>query len=216
MYTQQGDGQNDISILRNQLTPQRGYGDMTMLKAPVTFQRGYAFPVIRRNYYQGRGVGSIFSSLYRYFKPLLMRGISTLGEEAIKMGSDILTNKENKPLETMVKSRGIEAYQNLKRKAKEALDPLVEGRGARKRSKRKSIKRKRQSKNLQLAHVGKGHRKKNKKRKKKNSQKQLKPKKSYKNIIGVIDTRKKLKRNRLRKKKEKRINIKHEIKDIFG
>lgn len=44
------------------------------------------------NYQRGSGIGSFFSSIFRYFKPIFASGIRSLGKEAISTGSKILTD----------------------------------------------------------------------------------------------------------------------------
>lgn len=139
-----------------------------ILKNPILYQRGYGnYPLLLLYKNQrGRGVGSIFSGLIRYLKPLVFKGLKSVAAEALHSGSDILENMNGTPIKEVVKNRSKQALQNLKRKA---IDTLMKGSGPRKR-----IKRMRQKKNVQsVAAIRKGS--------------TLKPKRKPKRKIKNID-----------------------------
>lgn len=107
-----------------------------ILRQGAVYQRGYGcYP---RPYY-GRGFGSVFRGVLRFFQPLLVKGLKTVGNEVLKAGSDILMDIDKKPVKELVKTRGATAYENLKRKAINKFEPLVKGEG--KAIKRKRVKR---------------------------------------------------------------------------
>lgn len=102
-----------------------------LLKNPVIFQRGYG---VRSNYriyrrQRGRGIGNIFAGLYKYFQPLIVKGLKSIAKEVLLTGTDIVQNSEKQPLPELIKTQSRKAYENLKRKAINKLDPLMKGSG---------------------------------------------------------------------------------------
>lgn len=98
------------------------------------YQRGYHyFPRLRTQPQFGRGFGSAIASLARYFRPLLIRGLKTVGKEVLDAGSDILANIQGQPMQQLVKARSETALENLKRKARDQLEPLMKGESAKRR-----------------------------------------------------------------------------------
>jgi len=85
---------------------------------------GEVGPVYRASFrvQRGNGIGSFFRGLYRFVKPLLYSGAKAVGKEALKTGSNIITdlfNKEPKqPVGDIFKNRFIEAKDNLEQKLK--------------------------------------------------------------------------------------------------
>lgn len=71
---------------------------------------------------RGNGIGSFFRGLFRFVKPLLYSGAKAVGREALKTGSNIITDMLNKEPEQHVrdifKNRFGEAKGNLKEKIK--------------------------------------------------------------------------------------------------
>ena len=71
---------------------------------------------------RGHGIGSFFRGLFRFVKPLLYSGAKAVGKEALKTGSNILTDLLNKEPEQqfgdIFKNRLGEAKDNLKHKIK--------------------------------------------------------------------------------------------------
>lgn len=120
-----------------------------ILKNSLIYQRGYSYNYIpRRRVQYGRGFGSVFAGLARFFKPLLVKGLKAVGREVLDAGSDILTNIDKEPVNNLIKTRSETAYNNLKRKAIAKLDPLMKGEG--KRRKRRKVKK--------IVHKGRGFR----------------------------------------------------------
>ena len=60
--------------------------------------------------------------LFRFVKPLLYSGAKAVGKEALKTGSNIITDMVNKepkqPVSDILKNRFIEAKENLEKKLK--------------------------------------------------------------------------------------------------
>jgi len=85
---------------------------------------GEVGPVYRASFrvQRGNGIGSFFRGLFRFVKPLLYSGAKAVGKEALKTGSNIITdmlNKEPKqPARDIFKNRFIEAKDNLEEKIK--------------------------------------------------------------------------------------------------
>jgi len=81
-------------------------------------------PVYRASFrvQRGHGIGSFFRGLFRFVKPLLYSGAKAVGKEALKTGSNILTDLLNKEPEQQVgqiiKSRFDEGKGNLEHKIK--------------------------------------------------------------------------------------------------
>lgn len=112
------------------------------MKNSLVFQKGYSINYIPRRCHQyGRGFGSVFSGLARFFKPLLVKGLKAVGREVLNAGSDVLTNVDKEPLNNLIKTRSEAAFKNLKRKAVENLEPLMKGKGKRKKNKTKRLKK---------------------------------------------------------------------------
>lgn len=116
-----------------------------ILKTNPIFQRGYSPRYIVRQ--RGRGLGSVFSSVFSYFKPLLAKGLKSIAKEALQAGVDIVENKQGQPFNQIVKERGQEAVKNLAKKATAKIDPLMAGSGA------KGIKRQGKSPKLRQSLV---------------------------------------------------------------
>ena len=100
-------------------------------------------PVYRASFrvQRGNGIGSFFRGLFRFVKPLLYSGAKAVGKEALKTGSNIITDMLNKdpeqPVRNIFKNRFIEAKDNLEQKIKK-----MTGSGL-------GLKRKRKKKNAQ-------------------------------------------------------------------
>ena len=91
---------------------------------------------------RGHGIGSFFRGLFRFVKPLLFSGAKAVGKEALKTGSniitDILSNESEQPVGAIFKNRFHQAKGNLEQKIKN-----MTGSGL-------SLKRKRKSKRTQF------------------------------------------------------------------
>jgi hypothetical protein len=85
---------------------------------------GEVGPVYRASFRVQRGnvIGSFFRGLFRFVKPLLYSGAKAVGKEALKTGSNIITDMLNKgpeqPVGSIFKNRFIEAIDNLEQKIK--------------------------------------------------------------------------------------------------
>jgi hypothetical protein len=91
---------------------------------------------------RGHGIGSFFRGLFRFVKPLLFSGAKAVGKEALKTGSniitDLLSNESEQPVGAIFKNRFHQAKGNLEQKIKN-----MTGSGL-------GLKRKRKSKKAQL------------------------------------------------------------------
>ena len=100
-------------------------------------------PVYRASFrvQRGNGIGSFFRGLFRFVKPLLYSGLKAVGKEALKTGSNIITDILNKgpeqPMGNVFRNRFNEGKNNLKQKIKK-----MTGSGL-------GLKRKRQTKKSQ-------------------------------------------------------------------
>jgi hypothetical protein len=81
-------------------------------------------PVYRASFrvQRGNGIGSFFRGLFRFVKPVLYSGSNAVEKEALKTGSNILTDILNKhpqePVGDIFKTRFGEAKDNLAQKIK--------------------------------------------------------------------------------------------------
>lgn len=92
-----------------------------------------------RIYQRGRGIGGVFSTIFRYIKPLLKSGFNFLKDEALQTGADVLRGiSDQKPLKEVLKNRGTEIANKLRDKAIEKINKM--GGSGRKRKALKSIK----------------------------------------------------------------------------
>ena len=94
---------------------------------------------------RGHGIGSFFRGLFRFVKPLLYSGAKAVGREALKTGSNIITDILNKepeqPITKIFKNRFGEAKGNLQQKIENMTGSVL-----RLKRKRKSKKAQSQSK----------------------------------------------------------------------
>ena len=85
---------------------------------------GEVGPVYRASFrvQRGNGIGSFFRGLFRFVKLLLYSGAKAVGKEALKTGSNIITDMLNKepeqPVRVIFKNLFIEAKDNLVQKIK--------------------------------------------------------------------------------------------------
>ena len=81
-------------------------------------------PVYRASFrvQRSNGLGSFFRGLFRFVKPLLYSGAKAVGKEALKTGSNIITDILNKepeqPVGNIFKNHFEEAKDNLQEKIK--------------------------------------------------------------------------------------------------
>ena len=71
---------------------------------------------------EGNGLGGFFRGLFRVVKPLLYSGVKAVGKEALKTGSNIITDILNRepeqPVGNIFKNRFEKAEDNLQEKIK--------------------------------------------------------------------------------------------------
>lgn len=116
-----------------------------------------------RVYQRGRGVGAIFSTLWRFLKPLLKAGASFVGHEAIHTGSDILKGIANqKPIKKVLADRSIQVVDKIRDKAASKINSMA-GAGAKmvSRKRKKPINSKAVKKFHQFAAIRRVKKKKN-------------------------------------------------------
>lgn len=64
---------------------------------------------------RGTGLGSFFSSLYNYLRPILSSGLNLLKKQGLKTGIQVINDlSEKKSLKEILKSRGSEALNNIR------------------------------------------------------------------------------------------------------
>lgn len=77
------------------------------------------------------GIGSFLAGIFRRVLPLFSRGARAVGKEALRAGMNIASDvtAQNTPIKESLRNRLRESGHNLKRKAEEKLDKLMEGSG---------------------------------------------------------------------------------------
>jgi len=87
----------------------------------------YSYPL---HYQYGRGgVGSFFSGVFKYLKPLITSGLQALRKQSIKTGVDVLSNLGDKPIKTVLVEQGKKAVEELAQKGIKKLKKIQEGNG---------------------------------------------------------------------------------------
>lgn len=160
---------------------------------------------------RGRGLGSIFSSIYAALKPWIVSGSKALGHEVLRSGHEVLQNLGNggaggdKTIDVLLKEQGIKSLQNLTQKATNALS----GRG---------IKRKRQAASsiscVRAKQVKRTPRRKKTAKKKKPKKKKKKVQKNKKTVSKKKKKTQKTAKTAQRKRKPKA--NKNLISELFG
>ena len=160
--------------------------------------RGINIVYVGSQHQRGHGLGSFFTGLFRRALPFLTKGARAVGKEALPAGVNILDDvaESNKSFKAF-KNRINESGQNLKRKAVEKIDNIMEGSGY------KGLPRKtlRQSRSVRgLRRISSKRRKKRSKtikrkrvRKRKTKRKQDKTKQKVKKCTSEIEKKKKKK-----------------------
>lgn len=85
---------------------QSGYGLEGMINFynPKTLQQGYGF-------------GSVFSSIYKFFRPLFSSGITAIKDQLFKTSTDAIKDlREKKPIKQILRQRGNEIVEGLTKK----------------------------------------------------------------------------------------------------
>lgn len=107
-----------------------------LVKNKRIFQRGGAIIATPRYHfyyspytYRGRGIGSVFFKFFKAVSPMLFKGLKSVGKEALSAGTDILANQNGRPIREVFRNRSKQALDNLKRKAQEKIEKVMEGSG---------------------------------------------------------------------------------------
>lgn len=81
------------------------------------------------------GIGSFLAGIFRKVLPLLSRGAKVVGKEALRTGMNVISDitTQNTPIKESFRKRVKESGENLKRKAEEKFDKLMEGSGYKRR-----------------------------------------------------------------------------------
>lgn len=139
-----------------------------------------------RVYQRGRGVGAIFSTIFKFLKPLLKSGAKFLGKEALTTGVDVIKGIANqKPIKEVLTNRSLEVVDKIR---DNTVNKIKSMRGSGIEKKRKYINR-RASKN----------------------DNQFKT-----NRVGVSSKKTQSKKIRKRKKSKAQSTVKTRILDIFS
>lgn len=85
----------------------------------------------------GSGIGSIFSGLFKFLRPMISTGLNEIKNQSFKTGAAILRDASTKPIKEVLKEQGKLAVQDLAKKGLEKLSKPQEGTGCCK----KTIKR---------------------------------------------------------------------------
>lgn len=81
---------------------------------------------IPRVYQRGRGVGAIFSNLWRFLQPILKKGASFASRELIETGADILNGiASQKPLKTIIADRSIQLVDKVRNNAADKIKKMA-------------------------------------------------------------------------------------------
>lgn len=100
-------------------------------------------PVFIGRRQRGYGIGGVFAKMFRKAAPLVLKGVKTIGKEALRTGSSVLTDVlDGENLGESLKNRSKESAFNLGRKAVrgvnkrlfDADDDVIEPRKHRKKS----------------------------------------------------------------------------------
>lgn len=80
---------------------------------------------------KGHGIGSFLGGLFRRILPLLKRGATAVGREALRSGVNVVGDvlERDIPIRDSIRARARESGTNLKRKAEEKLETLMTGSG---------------------------------------------------------------------------------------
>ena len=80
------------------------------------------------------GIGSWLSGLFRYVLPIFKDGAKAVGKEVLNTGINVLSDvaTRNTPVRQSLRNRARESVNNLKRRAVDKIDIVMEGAGAHK------------------------------------------------------------------------------------
>lgn len=111
-------------------------------------------PVVRFSpkYQRGRGLGGVFSSLFRFLRPVLSKGMTFLKKEALNTGVDLLSGlSQQKPMKEILRDRSFQIVDDLKDKATDKIKEKIKkmtGSGCKRRSLVKPMKSKYRGKGI--------------------------------------------------------------------
>lgn len=122
------------------------------------------------SFQKGYGIGSFLSGLFRSVLPLLKRSGAVISRELVKSGENILSDlgNDNTNFKSVMKNRGGELFNNLKRKALEQMGGSGGGvvhKAAKRRKISQSSSTRRKGKNVKRKVVNKKKKKQLKKKK---------------------------------------------------
>jgi len=80
---------------------------------------------------RGHGIGSFLGGLFRRVLPLLSKGVKAIGKEVVRSGMNVAHDviQRDTPFKEAFNTRIKDSAANLKRKAEEKIDILMEGSG---------------------------------------------------------------------------------------
>jgi hypothetical protein len=127
-----------------------GMSDIGKLyKSNRIYQHGFgAAPIIVQ---QGHGLGSVLQNFFQAVYPIIRSGFNSLGSEAKTAGKNILRDIATKPITSLIKEHGTEAISNLKNKITNEMKKNMSGKGVKKKSIKKQVKRLKHQSHLKAA-----------------------------------------------------------------
>lgn len=91
---------------------------------------GNLYHISPRFHQRGRGgIGSFFSGIYRYIKPIINSGLRALKKQSIKTGVNIIKDLGEKPIKDILINEGKAAVDELAQKGIRKLQKIQEGEG---------------------------------------------------------------------------------------
>lgn len=158
-------------------------------------------------YQKGHGIGSFLGGLFRRILPFLTRGARSVGKEALRAGMNVMNDLDNEiPFKNSVKNRFIESGENLKRRAVEKMEHIMNGSGYKHSRKKRMVQSISNRGTLQIAS------KNTVKKRKKTSSSKIKKRVSVKRKKPTKSNKKKTAKTKARRVKSKS----RTINDIFG
>lgn len=75
--------------------------------------------IYRSNYHlqRGKGLSDVFAGLYKFISPFILRGTKALGKEALRTGSEVLSNIGTHPIKNLLSEQRDKSLKNLTAKA---------------------------------------------------------------------------------------------------
>lgn len=77
----------------------------------------------------GRGIGSLFSSLFSHLKPFFKTGFDVLKNKSIDIGKEILEELGTKPIKEILINQGRKVVNNIKEATIDKLKTMQQGQG---------------------------------------------------------------------------------------